>query len=71
MELSLRLGDVGVIQANTYEERADLVGAEGWRVRFMGGGVTWSSTQSILNQLWMICGKLMEDCRLDKWLKDG
>lgn len=50
MELSLRLGDVGVTQANTNEERADLVGAESWRVRFVGGGVTWSSTQSILNQ---------------------
>lgn len=40
MELCLRLGDVGVVQANTCEERRNLVGAKGWRVRFMGGGLT-------------------------------
>lgn len=45
MELSLRLGIVGVIQANTYERRTNLVGAEDWSMKFMGGGVTWPSTQ--------------------------
>lgn len=38
MALSLRSGDAGVIPANTYEERRNLIGAEGWRVRFMDGG---------------------------------
>ena len=40
MELCLRLEDVGVIQTNTYEERRNLIGAEGWRVKLIGGGLT-------------------------------
>lgn len=46
VELNQRPGDIGVIQANTCEERRNLNGAEGRRVRFMGGGVTWLSTQT-------------------------
>lgn len=49
MELSLKLGDIGIIQANTCKERTNLVGTESWRVRIMGGGVTWPSTENILN----------------------
>lgn len=33
MALSLRLGDTGVTQANTWEERRNLVGAKLWKVR--------------------------------------
>lgn len=40
MELSLRLGDLGVIQASTCEERRNLVETDGWRVRFLGSGAT-------------------------------
>lgn len=40
MELRLRLGAEGVIQANTCEKRRNLVGAKGCRVNFMGGGLT-------------------------------
>lgn len=48
-EFSLRLGDVGVLEANTYEERRNLVGTEGWRVRLMGSEVTWPSPEEKLN----------------------
>lgn len=50
MELSLRLGIVGVIQANAYERRTNLVGAEDWSMRFMGGGMTWPSTDQLIFQ---------------------
>lgn len=48
-EVSLRLGDAGVLQAHPYEERRQLARVESWRVRFMGGGVTWPSTLKNLN----------------------
>lgn len=48
-EFSLRFGDVGVLEVNIYEERRNLVGIEGWRVRFMGSEVIWFFLEKKLN----------------------